>query len=424
MSNLSIVTTYSTNTIKVEGAELTQAFEDEAVQWLDDCFGIWRSTGETDWIKTVRAHPALVLECAARDLSNVPTTPDFVLKEPIGFGVFLRLGKNAGRNPSMSIGADPVGAPTMSYGRAIRELGMPDAPGLDWREDGEDVVETVGERQTVEGVAGTMADMQISAEEEPDSQDVKSTLTPGKQWELFSAKKLLADAVNLAAQYAVLVAAKERRLAAERKEAEMAAAKKEKMSKAKGSVILEYESRVYVKPVVDEPVVEKPVDDVEELEESLDKGPLFEPSVGVHGFPGQPGAVPRPESATASGADPSPPAESEGTASSADPTPPAEPEGWPEVEDLTFDGFTNWIQACKDHQKKFITETCVPWGKAKQDRLATIESKITAWSKSPAANSFVSEIVDPDPMSFYDLEPLGVLDAGEQRGKGKGKAKQ
>ena len=305
----------------------------------------------------------------------------------------------------------------MNYGRAIRVFGMPDAPGLDWREDGEDIVETVGGSQAEDEMSENLAKMQVSAEEELDSQDtdclVKSVLEPDEQWALFKPNKFMPDAVNLAAQYAVLVAAKQKRLAAERdaeqEKEKSAAAEEEKGLATKGAVISAYESEVFVKkPAVKEPIPEEPQE--ESVEGPLTKEPLFESSVGVHGFPGETGAVPGPDPATATS------------------SPPAEPEGWPEVEDLTFAGFTNWIKACKDLQKKFGSETCTPWDKARQARKALLEQRIAAWSKSEAAESLESDIVDPDPWSFYDLEEsLAIVDSralghlGQSKRKGKAK---
>jgi hypothetical protein len=379
---------------------------------------VWRSAGEKAWLEFVRGDPTYVDETSALDRSNIPSTPDCLLKEPDGFAIFLQLGKAVGRSQSTAIGEDPVGVPIMNYGRALREIGMPDAPGLDWRENGENVVETI-ELDPVEDIADNLAKTRISSEEElrvsrdPDTSPVKSVLTPAEQWELFQPKKFGPDAANLAAQYVRLVAAKEKKAADEReakKEKERLAAKKKELPPVKGALVSAYEAQANVKQ------------------------PLFESSVGAHGFPeppstsrgqsdliqGQPGAVPSQADTTSVGSQ-------------------VDPKAWPDVEDLSFAGFTNWIKACKDRYKKLGSGVCTPWDDARFKREELIKQRVNAWSEANswtdenASKPFKTGIKDPSPLSFYnqplsvgkvDREAIGLDEKSKGKGKGRGKGKQ
>lgn len=96
------------------------------------------------------------------------------------------------------------------------------------------------------------------------------------------------------------------------------------------------------------------------------------------------------------------------------PTLPDDPNAWPEVDDLTFAGFTNWIIACKARQKKFGSKTCDPWREERLARETSIKERLAAWSKSPASKALKSEIKDPHPSTFWPYpEMLGEVDCRE-----------
>lgn len=305
--------------------------------------------------KFVKPDPANEQECTARDWSQIPASaaPDYLLKDPAALSALLKMSETSGWNPSMAVGAQTGGAPIMSYGWALHMFGVKNAPGLpdsddDYSDEEEtvlledgDAAEKLSDQSQIGGELNAAAVMDESTEKKLDEMKItveedlvssrdtddknKSVLTLEEQWAILRSPDIMPHATKLAAQYANLVAEREKKQAAEQAK------------------------------------LVKSQDDAAE-------------------------SVPVP-------------------ASSADPS------AWPEVGRLTFADFTSWVQACKDRQRNFGSESCDAREEERQARKKLMMEKLGAWSESSASGSLKSGIVDPDPRQFWSQpESLGAMD--------------
>ncbi|KAH0282693.1 hypothetical protein M436DRAFT_80635 [Aureobasidium namibiae CBS 147.97] len=106
---------------------LANAFEDDAAcreQETDDLWGSncpkfkTEDSTRTSWFKGL-------------DRTKIPANPDYLVNNPIGLEVFLRLTKHRTlSHPMSAIGLHP-GPAFMSYGSAVAKYGPPKAPGKD-----------------------------------------------------------------------------------------------------------------------------------------------------------------------------------------------------------------------------------------------------------------------------------------------------
>lgn len=83
-------------------------------------------------------------------------------------------------------------------------------------------------------------------------------------------------------------------------------------------------------------------------------------------------------------------------------------EGWPDVEELDWAGFTNWVQRCKDTDKKFGSQTLPTWQKQRTQRVETVVSRLKAWQ--PPADLDLGESRQGDPRVHYphDFYPVDM----------------
>jgi hypothetical protein len=113
---------------------LADAFEQDAARREEEMQALWG----TDFPKFKREDPTRQSSFKGLDRTKIPANADYLINDPIGLEIFLRLAKNrVPSHPMSAVGLSP-GPAFMSYGSAVAEYGAPEAPGEDWLSD-EDV---------------------------------------------------------------------------------------------------------------------------------------------------------------------------------------------------------------------------------------------------------------------------------------------
>lgn len=107
---------------------LSQAFEDDAVRREQEMNDLWGSK----WPKFKTEDPTRTSSFKGLDRTKIPANADYLVNDPIGLEIFLRLAKHRiPSHPLSAVGLHP-GPAFMSYGSAVAKYGPPEAPGEDW----------------------------------------------------------------------------------------------------------------------------------------------------------------------------------------------------------------------------------------------------------------------------------------------------
>lgn len=170
---------------------LSDAFEQDAAVREQELLDIWRAGAsapeEMEFPKFKTENPSRKSSFKGLDRTKIPANPDYLINNPIGLEIFLRLAKNrTPSNPMSAVGLSP-GPAFMSYGRAVAEFGEPEAPGADW--SSEDEIDTAPQISSAP-----------SAESAPP--------LPQLSWALFKESSFLKYTSLLVAEYAKLVRGK------------------------------------------------------------------------------------------------------------------------------------------------------------------------------------------------------------------------
>jgi hypothetical protein len=159
---------------------LADAFEQDAARREQEMQVLWG----TDFPKFKREDPNRRSSFKGLDRTKIPANADYLINDPIGLEIFLRLAKNRVPSyPMSAVGLSP-GPAFMSYGSAVAKYDAPEAPGEDWLSD-EDV-DTV------------------NAPEVSSASDSETEPKP-LSWSLFNDSSFLKYTSMLVAQYAKLV---------------------------------------------------------------------------------------------------------------------------------------------------------------------------------------------------------------------------
>ena len=107
---------------------LVDAFEQDAARREQEMHGLWGSK----WPKFKTEDPTRTSSFKGLDRTKIPANPDYLVNDPIGLEIFLRLAKHRTPSHTMSaVGLSP-GPAFISYGSAVAKYGPPEAPGEDW----------------------------------------------------------------------------------------------------------------------------------------------------------------------------------------------------------------------------------------------------------------------------------------------------
>jgi hypothetical protein len=160
--------------IENEPDTLSDAFEQDAArrgQEMQDCWG-------SEWPEFKAWNPTRTSSFKGLDRTKIPANADYLVNDPIGLEVFLRLARNrTPSHPMSAVGLRP-GPAFMSYGSAVAKYGAPEAPCEDWDED-VDRLHTTPE--------------------------VSTPTLPKLSWALFGENSFLEYTALIVAQYAKLV---------------------------------------------------------------------------------------------------------------------------------------------------------------------------------------------------------------------------
>jgi hypothetical protein len=86
----------------------------------------------TDYPKFKKEDPTRTSSFKGLDRTKIPANSNYLINDPIGLGIFLRLAKNrTPSHPMSAVGLSP-GPAFMSYGSAVAKYGPPEDPGEDW----------------------------------------------------------------------------------------------------------------------------------------------------------------------------------------------------------------------------------------------------------------------------------------------------
>jgi hypothetical protein len=160
---------------------LANAFEQDAARREQEMQVLWG----TDFPKFKREVPNRKSSFKGLDRTKIPANADYLINDPMGLEIFLRLAKNRVPSHPMSAVGLSTGPAFMSYGSAVAKYGAPEAPGEDWLSD-EDV-------DTVNAVPEVPS--AFDSETEPNI----------LSWSLFNDNSFLKYTSMLTAQYAKLV---------------------------------------------------------------------------------------------------------------------------------------------------------------------------------------------------------------------------
>lgn len=119
---------------------LADAFERDAAAREQDLLNIWRAGASTpeemEFPNFKTEDPSRKSSFKGLDRTKIPADADYLIHNPIGLEIFLRLAKNRPHpHPMSAVGQSP-GPAFMSYGSAVAKFGEPQAPGADWPSDG------------------------------------------------------------------------------------------------------------------------------------------------------------------------------------------------------------------------------------------------------------------------------------------------
>jgi hypothetical protein len=110
---------------------LSDAFEQDAVRREQEMQDRWGS----EWPEFKTEDPTRMSTFKGLDRTKIPANADYLINDPIGLEVFLRLARNrTPSHPMSAVGLQP-GPAFMSYGSAVAKYGAPEAPGEDWDGD-------------------------------------------------------------------------------------------------------------------------------------------------------------------------------------------------------------------------------------------------------------------------------------------------
>lgn len=166
---------------------LADAFEQDAARREQEMHDLWGSK----WPKFKTEDPTRTSSFKGLDRTKIPANSDYLVNDPIGLEIFLRLAKHrTPSHPISAVGLSP-GPAFMSYGSAVARYGPPEAPGEDWP----------SEVQIDGNVDGDSAAQEVSS-----ASDNESTPTlPKLSWALFRESRFLKYTSLLVAEYAKLV---------------------------------------------------------------------------------------------------------------------------------------------------------------------------------------------------------------------------
>ena len=259
------------------------------------------------------------------DWTSIPATPDVLLEDYDGLGIFLRNGKNKGPIlPCHQVG-QPRGRPAVMNLARAREM-FPAVEPSD--EGGEAKPKSDGQESVEDRMARVdLEEAMPQTEEEWRRRYSPPTVplqTPEEQWALFSSRKHMADVSLLASQYIKLVTAKVK--AEEKARDEKAKAdKKARAENAKADT----KAPVADAETSDAPTVDTKADDAAASSEW-----------------------------------------------------PKDKRGWPVVEGLDWNGFANWVYRCRQVDPNFRKQTCGKWLKQNNDRLK-LADELSKWTAPP-----------------------------------------
>jgi len=166
---------------------LADAFEQDAARREKEMDELWGS----DCPKFKTEDPTRTSSFKGLDRTKIPANPDYLVNDPIGLEVFLRLAKHrTPSHPLSAIGLHP-GPAFMSYGSAVAKYGPPEAPGEDW--PSEDQLDDDVDRD------GTAQDISSASDSETTSK------LPLLSWALFKESSFLKYTSLLVAEYGKLV---------------------------------------------------------------------------------------------------------------------------------------------------------------------------------------------------------------------------
>lgn len=194
-------------------AQLAEAFELDAKKGEDQLKQIWRDavsrdSGKKDVVFKA-GDPDRPLQFNGLEVPEIPSTPDILVADGVGLGVFLRHEKDKGPEntpilPTRGLGSHRDRPAVMSYGRAVEMF-----PAQVLRKSGK--VKQVVEPSREESLETTMGE--LTTEDQPKPMTEKdyrlahgspapSILSEDEQGELFRAGRHMINAADLVRQYA------------------------------------------------------------------------------------------------------------------------------------------------------------------------------------------------------------------------------